>query len=122
VKTNDDPGFRMPRKIPASIAASLASGVVGGVSIGALIGPLGVALGLGLGLAIGFAAGRVIEKEERRALKRTKELDAIIGITEGSLGAGPVSLVPSAPEGGVSEEAQTWLSEWLTPPPPVVES
>jgi hypothetical protein len=119
MKTNGEPGFSVPKKIPASIAASLVSGVVGGVAIGAFMGPIGVALGLGLGLAAGFVAGRAIDKEDRRASKRTKELDAIIGITEGSLGADPASLVPPPLEPQVTEEAQTWLSEWLTPPPPV---
>jgi transketolase N-terminal domain/subunit len=94
-------------------------GVCAGVALGATAGPLGVAFGIALGLAIGVIAGKVIEKDERIRAHRTRELDAVIGITEGSLGAGPVSLVPPS---DAPLDGDSWLAEWLTPPPPMVSS
>ena len=93
-------------------------GVCGGAALGATVGPLGIAFGFALGLMIGMIAGKVIEKDGRIREHRNRELDAEIGITEGSLGAGPVSLVPSGPD--VPQDADSWLAEWLTPPPPMV--
>ena len=116
---DSDPSFRMPRKLPTSAAAGIASGVVAGFAVGAVAGPHGVALGFVLGLAVGWIAGKVIEKDERLRVRRTRELDAIIGVTEGSLGAGSVSLVPTEHlEPRSHEEGERWLSEFLTPPPP----
>ena len=121
-----DASFPMPRKLPTQVGAGVLCGVVAGLAGGAIVGPLGLLLGLGLGIGIGAAAGLVIDREDEKHGERTRELDAIIGITEGSLGAGPVSLVPPAPESDAPEstetERETWLAEWLTPPPPAAQT
>lgn len=105
--------FRMPRRLPIAMIVGTGVGIVAGMAGGAMVGAIGVALGMAFGIGIGAIAGRVLDKDERLRAARTRELDAIIGITEGSLGAGPVSLRPSEPP------AEAWLEEWLTPPPPV---
>jgi hypothetical protein len=102
-----------------AIGAGAISGLVGGVALGAMVGPVGVFFGFGLGMLTGAIAGRVIDKEERKRAERTRELDAIIGVTEGSLGAGDV---PRTPEEDLAAKAEreSWVAEWLTPPPPSV--
>ena len=91
------------------VVASALTGVVGGVAVGAMVGPVGVAVGLVLGVCVGAIAGRVMAREEAIADARTRELDAIIGVTEGRIGAAPL---PPA----VAEGADDWAAEWLTPP------
>jgi hypothetical protein len=97
-------------------------GAVAGIALGATVGPLGVVFGLLLGLGAGYIATKVNQKEELRRADRTRHLDAVIGITEGSLGAAPVSVAPPDPEDMEPKlmDADAWLAEWLTPPPPVV--
>lgn len=98
----------------------VAGGLLGGVSgvaLGAVVGPLGVALGLLIGAVAGFLAAKVTEKEDRRRADRTRHLDAVIGMTQGSLGAAPVSVPPA--EWEPLSDPDAWLAEWLTPPPPV---
>ncbi len=112
-----EPSFRMPRTLPVAVVTGIVTGVIGGFGVGAIVGPLGVGLGFGLGLAAGTLAGNAMAKDDRRRARRTNELDAIIGVTEGSLGAGPVSLVP-ARDADEAEGRVQWVAEWLTPPPP----
>lgn len=117
------------------VAAALLGvcGVVSGVALGAVVGPIGVVLGSALGVGVGLAAGHVLLREEAKKSLRTRELDAIIGITSGSLGVGGVGAsLPHAsardaddtdaertgePPAYSSREA--WAAEWLTPPPPM---
>jgi hypothetical protein len=115
---NGEATFRLPRTLPTALVAGALSGIIGGLAVGAIIGREGAVLGVGLGLVIGMIAGKVIEKEDRLQARRTKELDAIIGVTEGSLGAGDVPLVPSDPAPELPGGGEGWLQEWLTPPPP----
>lgn len=104
------------RKLPPLVVgASAASGIVAGIAFGAVVGPVGVAVGVGLGTLIGFVAGTIMMWEDGRATRRTRELDAIIGITEGSMGKGGAKTVPSE-----EVESERWVAEWLTPPPPPV--
>jgi len=110
-------------KHSAGMLSTIASGAGAGLALGAMVGPHGVALGLVIGTTLGFVAGRIMDTEERKRSDRTRELDAVIGITEGSLGAGPVSLEPgseAAEDAEAAEEKRRWLAEWLTPPPPQV--
>ncbi len=93
-------------------------GAVSGVALGATVGPLGVVLGLFMGTTAGYLATKVNQKENRMRADRTRHLDAVIGITEGSLGAAPVSI--ALPEEEPLSDPDAWLAEWLTPPPPVV--
>jgi hypothetical protein len=95
-------------------------GAAGGLAFGATVGPLGVVLGLLLGMSAGFLAAKVTQKEDRKRADRTRHLDAVIGITEGSLGAAPVSIAPPELEEEPLSDADAWMAEWLTPPPPVV--
>lgn len=117
----EDPG-REPGRIDRGLAilllSSIASAVAGGAALGAVVGPLGVVWGVCFGLGFGVLVGKGLAREERARAERTRMLDDIIGITEGSLGAAPESLVPTA--GEPSAEAQRWLAEWMTPPPPKV--
>ena len=115
---------RLPRR--PMIAGAL-SGVVSGVALGAFTGPIGVVIGMWMGIGVGFVAGYVLAGDDEKRSVRTQELDEIIGITKGSMGAGPISSCPRTadamdddgenPEPYSSKEA--WLREWLTPPPPV---
>src|SRR3989442_12793348 len=63
-------------------------GLASGVALGAVVGPAGVIAGIALGCAIGLVIGHVLAREEAKRNRRTRELDAIIGITDGSIGAG----------------------------------
>jgi len=114
---------RLPRR--PMIAGAL-SGVLSGIALGAFTGPIGVVVGMWMGVGVGFVTGYVLAGEDEGRSHRSQELDAIIGITKGSMGAGPLSVPPTAdamdddgenPEPYSSKEA--WLREWLTPPPPV---
>ena len=111
----------MPRR---PMIAGAASGLVSGVALGAFSGPVGVVLGMWMGVGVGFVAGYVLARDHEKRAHRTQELDAIIGITKGSMGAGPLSKYPVVDISGADPEPysskEAWLSEWLTPPPPVV--
>ena len=111
------------RDIKRNVQRSLALGLGGsaGIALGATVGPLGVFLGILLGLVAGFLAGKVMARDENLHADRTRHLDAVIGITEGSLGAGPVSLVPEPELSEPLIDGDSWLAEWLTPPPPLAE-
>jgi hypothetical protein len=112
---------RAPRR---PIIAGALTGIVSGIAFGAFTGPVGALLGMWMGVFVGLVMGYVIARDDETQSVRTRELDAIIGITDGSMGAGKIT-IPSegedaegdAPPPYSSKEA--WLSEWLTPPPPV---
>jgi hypothetical protein len=111
--------FRKPASLSTAVGAAALSGLVGGLALGAMVGPVGIFAGVGVGIVVGVVAGLVIDKDERLRAKRTRELDAIIGVTEGSLGAGEVPRsVDEDPE--TLSERERWVAEWLTPPPPSV--
>jgi hypothetical protein len=62
------------------------------------------------------------EEQEARTV-RHRELDEIIGITRGSMGAGPIVIRQKDEDDEVTPVYSTkeaWLAEWLTPPPPKV--
>lgn len=102
------------------LAAPLGLGVILGVSAGIftgiMAGPIGALVGFCAGAVAGTVAGTAMYRDEGRREARSRELDEIIGITGGNMGAAPVSIPP--PER--SDAAERWLAEWLTPPPPVV--
>jgi hypothetical protein len=124
---------RTPRR---PIIAGALSGVVSGIALGAVTGPIGVVFGMWMGIGVGLVTGYVLAREDETRSVRTQELDSIIGITKGSMGAGAISISPPAMVGasgaedaGQAEEEEdgpaysskeAWLNEWLTPPPPVV--
>jgi hypothetical protein len=102
------------------IAAAALLGIASGVALGAIVGPVGVGLGVGLGVAIGIFAGHALAREEAKKSRRTRELDAIIGITQGTIGAGRVLILPVDEEIARRANREAWAAEWLTPPPPMV--
>lgn len=104
------------KRIPLLVRGGVACGLVAGLAAGAMVGPADVGLLVGgtLGLAVGAAAGIVLEREDKRGAARHKELDAIIGVTAGDLGAPPGSIPPGPLDGDAPRE---W-GDWLTPPPP----
>jgi hypothetical protein len=113
---------RLPRR---PIIAGALSGVVSGIALGAFTGPIGVVLGMWVGIGVGLVSGYVLAREDETQSARTQELDTIIGITNGSMGAGARSIAPRAIEAQTDEppaysSKEAWLSEWLTPPPPAV--
>ncbi len=116
---------------PLPVTTAAACGVVGGVALGAVVGPVGVALGIWLGLSVGAIAGKVIIVEDEKTNARTRELDDIIGITRGTLGAGAGATTKPARANDDGDDfdnfaaspysdRETWAAEWLTPPPPAV--
>jgi hypothetical protein len=110
--------WRWVASLPAWVTAGAASGLLAGVAVGAMVPGPGIALGLAIGLGVGAAAGSAVHKDQRRREARDRELDDIIGVTSGSLGAPPGSLRRTEPPEAVA--ARAWMEEWLTPPPPAV--
>ena len=100
-----------------------ACGLAGGLAMGAMTShAIGVVLCSMFGAAVGAVAGVVMQREDSRAGARTRQLDEIIGVTRGSLGA-PAGSIPPGDLGADrerSDELQHWVREWLTPPPPAV--
>ena len=92
---------KMPHR-PMAVAATC--GIASGIALGAMVGPLGVVLGVGIGVGIGLVAGHVLAREEKARSRRTRELDAIIGVK-----SSPFSL-----------SRGVWAAGCPTPPPPTV--
>jgi hypothetical protein len=101
-------------EIATPLTVSVLLGLSAGLLLGMVAGVPGVILGVGLGAFAGFLAGAAMHRDERRRAARGRELDEIIGVAGGDMGAAPVSMRPTA------ESSPTqWMAEWLTPPPPV---
>ena len=81
------------------MATPVGVGVVLGLSAGVLLGMVagiaGVVLGLAAGAVAGFLAGAAMHRDEGRRAARVRELDEIIGVAGGDMGAAPVSSRPS---------------------------
>jgi len=111
--------FRSAIKTPPLVKAGALCGLVAGLSIGIMVSAtVGIVFGLSLGATVGIVAGIVMDRDEKRMSLRTKQLDDIIGVTSGSLGAPPS--VPPPPDTSREDELKSWVTEWLTPPPPQV--
>jgi hypothetical protein len=114
------------RRVPVLVKAGAGCGVLAGLPIGMMVSaPVGIVFGLSLGASVGIMAGIVMDRDEKRSSHRTKQLDDIIGVTSGSLGAPPPSVHPppmdEEEDGRLSEvELKAWVTEWMTPPPPHV--
>jgi hypothetical protein len=93
------------RRVDASLLAHEleggAAGLVTGAIVGAAAGPVGIVAGAMLGAAAGTTAGFALDIAVREHEQRTRELDAEIGVTAGSLGA-PNLAHPPAKIGAVS--------------------
>lgn len=107
---------------PLFVKACCGSGVLAGLAVGLVVStPAGVILGIVFGTAVGVVAGIVMDREDRRGAQRTRELDDIIGVTSGSLGAPPsIPPPPNQDEEHRQAELRSWVTEWMTPPPPHV--
>jgi hypothetical protein len=110
------------RAVPLLLRAGMFCGLGAGLAVGAMITPLAIGLlgGALFGMFAGAVAGTVMDRDDRRGVHRTKQLDAIIGITKGSMGA-PKGAIPSGDlrrDPGDALELQSWAREWLTPAPP----
>ena len=82
-------------------AEGAASGAIVGAVVGAAAGPAGVAAGAVIGGIAGALAGAVLDHDASEQAGRTRELDAMIGVSEGSLGA-PNLKHPPAENGAYS--------------------
>jgi hypothetical protein len=101
---------RIEMATPIGVGVTL--GLSAGVLLGMVAGIAGVVLGLAIGAIAGFLAGAAMHRDEGRRALRVRELDEIIGVAGGDMGANPVSIPPEP-------MPADWMSEWLTPPPPV---
>jgi hypothetical protein len=104
-------------ELAAPLGLGVGLGLSTGIVTGMMGGPVGLVLGVAIGGVAGFFAGAAMFRDARRRDARNRELDAIIGVTEGDLGAAPVAMPPTEPG---ESAASAWIAEWLTPPPPVV--
>jgi hypothetical protein len=101
---------RIEMATPIGVGVTL--GLSAGILLGMVAGIAGVVLGLAAGAVAGFLAGRTMHRDEGYREARVRELDAIIGVGGGDMGAAPVSMPPEP-------TPADWMAEWLTPPPPV---
>lgn len=101
-------------ELAAPLGVGVGLGLSTGIVTGMMAGPVGLILGIAIGGAAGFFAGAAMFRDARRREARNRELDAIIGVSEGDLGAAPVAMPREE-----RESATAWVAEWLTPPPPV---
>lgn len=107
---------------PSLVKVGAACGTIGGLAIGAMVSTpvIGLAAGVVLGAIVGIISGTVMDREDRLHAARMRELDDIIGVTSGSLGA-PPSVPPEGPTEQEREaELRSWVTEWITPAPPTV--
>jgi hypothetical protein len=78
-----------------------ASGALAGAVMGSIAGPPGVVAGAIIGGAAGAVAGATLDTESTREGAHTRELDATIGVTKGTIGA-PNLAHPPAKIGALS--------------------
>jgi hypothetical protein len=102
-------------ELAAPLGVGAVLGLSAGVVTGMMAGVAGVIVGVGVGTLAGAIAGMTMHRDEGRRAARSRELDEIIGVSGGQLGAAPV-MMPPAPE---ESSRSTWVAEWLTPPPPI---
>ena len=113
-------------ELAAPVGVGAFFGLAAGVVTGQMAGIAGVVVGVSVGACVGAIAGIAMHRDEGRKAARSRELDEIIGVAGGELGAAPVSIPDvqaeedSALELSAPDKAR-WLAEWLTPPPPVVQ-
>jgi hypothetical protein len=103
----------------APLGVGLGLGLSTGIVTGMMGGPVGLVLGVAIGGVAGFFAGAAMFRDARRREERNRELDAIIGVSEGDIGAAPVAMPPPHEAGEGESSTTAWVAEWLTPPPPV---
>jgi hypothetical protein len=100
------------------VNACVGAGSLAGAAMGiALSAPSGLVASTILGGVVGAVAGVVIDREDRRASARTRELDAMLGINGVERGGGSPSDVTGTER---ERELRAWVTEWMTPQPPHV--
>jgi hypothetical protein len=104
---------RIDLATPFGVGAIL--GISAGIVTGMMAGVAGAVVGLGVGALAGAVAGMTMHRDEERRAARSRELDEIIGVAGGELGAAPVPMPRETDESPIA----AWAAEWLTPPPPV---
>lgn len=114
---------------PSLVKVGAGSGLLAGLTLGFMVSaPVGIVLGLSLGATVGIVAGIVMDRDDQRSGQRNRQLDDIIGVTSGSLGA-PPSIHPPAPDDDEpppmsaeekEAELRSWVTEWMTPATPAV--
>jgi hypothetical protein len=82
-----------------------AAGALAGAIVGVAAGPPGAVVGAIVGAAAGTVTGAALDTDEAIRNQRTRELDAAIGVTEGSLGAPNLAHPPA--ERGVYSAASS---------------
>lgn len=110
------------QKLPVLVKAGSFIGTLSGMAVGTMTTPpLAGALAGGLiGAICGFVSGLAMHRQDKRDARRGKELDDMIGVTHGSIGAPPGSIPPGDLRRDPEEalELEGWANQWLTPPPP----
>lgn len=86
-KEHLDPHATSHHRHPAHEAGGAAGGAIAGAALGAIAGPAGVAAGAMIGGVVGALVARVADEEADRTSLHDAELDAIIGVDGGTLGA-----------------------------------
>ena len=79
-----DPSFQ---RHPVHEAGGAAGGAIAGAALGSIAGPAGVAAGAVIGGVVGAFVAKVSDQESTRVSVHTAELDAVIGVNGGDLGA-----------------------------------
>jgi hypothetical protein len=72
---------------PLHEAGGAAGGAIAGAALGAMAGPAGAAAGAVLGGVVGAFVAKVADEESARVSFHDGELDAVIGVSGGDLGA-----------------------------------
>jgi|HubBroStandDraft_6_1064221.scaffolds.fasta_scaffold1442252_2 hypothetical protein len=110
---------RIELATPMGVGAIL--GLSAGIVTGIMAGMVGALVGLCVGSLVGLVAGTAMLRDEGHRAARGRELDQIIGVSGGDMGAAPVSIPPTAMREAreAEESSKAWMAEWLTPPPPV---
>jgi hypothetical protein len=100
-----------------------ASGALAGAVMGSIAGPPGMVAGAILGGAAGAVAGATLDTESTREGAHTRDLDATIGVTKGTIGAPNLAHPPAkvgafssaSSGGGPSSDAEPAEGPMQTP-------
>lgn len=68
-------------------AEGAAGGAIAGAAVGSIAGPVGAAAGAVIGGVVGALVAKVADEEAERVSLHDKELDAVIGVSGGDMGA-----------------------------------
>jgi hypothetical protein len=97
-----------PGEVASVLDFTAVGGAVAGAALGAVAGPPGIVAGGLVGTALGVLAGVGLDNAEHVHDARDRELDDMIGVTKGDLGAAPANAPP--PVRGAYSAASTGVS------------